>query len=203
MMPRPLFVFQVGTAIVLASGFLTPPAVASEREAVIHFLRECVIGRTVSHHAAFELDHGKPQAEYHSEGTFTNLVETPNGFSLDEVEIVRQTNYDLSPGVDRLLPGRREDRVRLYHHELRARMSTGRLLGICSRKINSRYDWAGTGELIGMKLDGDRLILTFWKLGTKISSLRKEHLSRVAARGSLSSICNPVSYASTNPSSIT
>jgi hypothetical protein len=129
-----------GLAVAAASGGQGGPAKRpSDRARAIRFLRDHVIGRTVATpETVVKYAGNKVEGVSSATDSFTNLVETPDGFRFDVVSVARLTNYDLDKDGKRIRPGRKEDGLYLSRYELTERRSTGGLVGT-NRIVSSTH----------------------------------------------------------------
>jgi hypothetical protein len=123
------------TAILLAFAALgaaadESPAEAGDRAAVMKFLKDHVVGKTVvSPRTAGKRDAGRMESDYEDQTTFGNFAETPQGFRFDVTTVSKETRYELGKDGKRVLPGRDMSGVEVYRYELCERASTKRLTG--------------------------------------------------------------------------
>jgi hypothetical protein len=112
---------------------------SSARARALKFLREHVIGKTVaSGDTVFKYAGNKVEGVASGSDSFTNLVETPDGFKFDQLSVSKLTNYDLDKNGKRIQPGRNEDGLYLSRYQLTERRSTGHLVGT-NRIISSTH----------------------------------------------------------------
>lgn len=103
----------------------------SEREAVVKFLKDYVIGKTFeSAPTMAKIASGNLEAEYSSRSRYANLRETQTGFSFEVLEEINQTNYPIGKDGKRTGPGQDASRRHSTQYELVECLSTGELLGI-------------------------------------------------------------------------
>jgi hypothetical protein len=138
-----LFLLSVGLAAVAAAGQEAgrqgQPGGPSERARVVKFLKDHVIGKTlVTPESVFKYDSDKVEGVYSGMDSFTNLVETRDGFKFDVLTVSKLTNYDLDKKGKRVLPGRDEGGIYMVRYELSERRSTGKLVGT-SRVVSSTH----------------------------------------------------------------
>ena len=116
-----------------------PEKKLSDRDRAVTFLKTHVIGKTFNlPDAIFDYDDGKVEGVGSGTDSFTNLVETDDGFKFDVLSSSKLTNYDLDKAGNRILPGRKEDAIYLSRYELTTRRSTGKLVGTC-RIVSSNH----------------------------------------------------------------
>ena len=121
------------------AGGQEPERKPSDRDRAVAFLKKHVIGKTVNlPDAIFDYDAGKVEGVGSSADSFTNLVETDDGFKFDVLSSSKLTNFDLDKDGKRILPGRKEDATYLSRYELTTRRSTGKLVGTC-RIVSSNH----------------------------------------------------------------
>jgi hypothetical protein len=121
----------------LSIGQAEPGKEQSDRVRALKFLRAHVIGKTVAApDTVFKYDGNKMEGVASGSDSYTNLVETADGFQFDVVSVSKLTNYDLDKEGKRIEPGRNEDGTYLARYDLTERKSTGKLVGT-SRIISS------------------------------------------------------------------
>ena len=135
-------------------------AAASEKEDVIAFLKQNVMGRKVEHRSTDKLANNTLETDFIRQTIHTNLQETSQGFSFDVLYVVKQTIWDLDKEGKRQGQGRHEDRVLASRYEFKTRKSTGRLLGCMRGLTNSFIDPIGDVNFAQIELKNDRLIIT-------------------------------------------
>ena len=101
----------------------------SERAKALSFLKDNVIGRTVSVNLTEKIANGTVETVFSRNTSFVKLMETPNGFQFDAVSVIRQTNYDLDKQGKRVGPGLVEDRTIADRYVVSERKSTKKLIG--------------------------------------------------------------------------
>jgi hypothetical protein len=103
---------------------------AGDRAAVIEFLKESVIGRTVATPRMTWNRYGnKTEADIEEQSVIDNLAETARGFRFDLTFVTKGTFYDLDAEGRRILPGRPWSGTSVARYEIGERASTGRLTG--------------------------------------------------------------------------
>jgi hypothetical protein len=127
------FVLAVGLAVCGLSrgqGRSKEEPKGSDRARALKFLREHVVGKTVATPDTI-IKYAGNKVEGVTSGTdsYTNLVETADGFKFDVVTVSKLTNYDLDKEGKRVKPGRNEDATFLTRYHLTERKSTGKLVG--------------------------------------------------------------------------
>ena len=60
------------------------------------FFKNSVMGKTISVSSVSKIAENTVEAHFNKETTFANLVVEQNGFSYDEIIIIKQTNYPLN-----------------------------------------------------------------------------------------------------------
>jgi hypothetical protein len=126
---------------------------AADRAGALKFLRGHVIGKTVrTKETVFKYAGGKVEGVTSGSDSFTNLVETPDGFKFDVFSVNRLTNYDLDEAGKRVKPGRNEDAAYLSRYDLTQRKSTGRLVGT-SRVVSSTHKTYTAGYTVAVLLE--------------------------------------------------
>jgi hypothetical protein len=134
----------------------------SERRKVIEFLKK-IMGRTVV---------ATPIETYTNEDSllivsddqtfFSDLVETPTGFSFDLTAIARGTRYERDKKGEFSEPEGSLIAVRVYRYEITERQSSGKLLGFARfiSSTNTQPDpLSGTIFFTRMWLEGDTLVI--------------------------------------------
>ena len=115
------------------------PKGSSDRVRAIKFLREHVVGKTVATpETVFKYAGNKVEGVTSGTDSYTNLVETVDGFHFDVLSVSRMTNYDLDKEGKRIKPGRNEDATYLTRYDLTERKSTGKLVGT-ARIVSSTH----------------------------------------------------------------
>jgi hypothetical protein len=122
----------------------------SDRARALKFLREHVVGKTVATQDTI-IKYAGNKVEGVSSGTdsYTNLVETDDGFKFDVVTVSKLTNYDLDNEGKRVKPGRNEDATYLTRYHLTERKSTGKLVGT-ARVISSTHKTFTAGQTVAV-----------------------------------------------------
>jgi hypothetical protein len=130
-----------------------PAKRSSDRARAVKFLRDHVIGKTVATPETV-VKYAGNKVEGVSSGTdnFTNLVETPDGFTFDVLSVAKLTNYDLDKDGKRVLPGRKEDGLYLSRYQLTERRSTGGLVGT-NRVVSSTHKTFTAGYTLAVLLE--------------------------------------------------
>jgi hypothetical protein len=97
---------------------------------VIKFLKDHVVGKTlVTPLTVSKGNDAKFEETYEDQSSFSNLVETENGFHFDLTVKAKQVVYDLDKDGKRILPGRDQSGVSVFRYELAERKSTQKLMG--------------------------------------------------------------------------
>jgi hypothetical protein len=110
---------------------------ASERDRVVKFLKDHVIGKTLATPATtWKLDGGKVEVVMEDQTTLSNLVETANGFQFDVTSVSDTRSFDLDAQGKRIMPGRNWSGVSVARVEINERKSTKKLVGL-SRTIST------------------------------------------------------------------
>ena len=135
---------------------------SSERTQVINFLRDHVIGKTV---------YAAPLTTYEDEGRimvvsddqtfFSNLTETPNGFTCDLTAIARGTRYERDKAGQFAQPEGSLIAVRVYRYEMTERKASGKLIGFARyiSSTNTEDPFAGTIFVSRMWMAGGALMV--------------------------------------------
>jgi len=134
----------------------------SERMQVINFLRDHVIGKTV--YAApltTYADDGRLMVVSDDQTFFSNLCETPYGFTYDLTAIARGTRYERDKGGQFEQPEGSLIAVRVYRYEMTERKSSGKLIGFARYISSTNIDdpFVGTVFLSRMWMDGGALVV--------------------------------------------
>lgn len=155
---------KTGQVIVLAallSTFVAAEVVraedASDRARVVKFLKDHIIGKTVSVKVTEKIAKGEIETEFARTTSFVNFFETHNGFGFDMVFSIMQTNYDLDKDGQRVQPGRKEDRVLVTRYEVSERKSSNKLIGFSSYVTNTFHEDQFGASSIRVKLEEDVL----------------------------------------------
>ena len=130
-----------------------------QRERVITFLKEKVLGKTLVSQRSGKLDSGRIGFDTSSRTTFTNLVETEDGFMFDVLEVIQQTNYDLDEKGARSGAKHVKDRSRLYRCRIMERKCTKALVGFGYIVMNTYTPQTGWAESVQMKEESGTLIM--------------------------------------------
>jgi hypothetical protein len=165
----------------------------SDRVQVTKFLKEHVIGKTVhTPTVTTKQDEGRMESDYADQTTFSNLMESAQGFSFEVTIVSKETRFDLHNDGKRVLPGRDLSGTEVYRYEVVERVSTKKLTGTVvlvsmTTKAPSR---AGAALLVtGMKVTDGKLK---WK------ETLPGYLDLVAAKGKY----KPASWDSSNTFSL-
>jgi hypothetical protein len=103
---------------------------ATDREQVIKFLKDHVMGKTVATpRSTHKLDNDTMEADNEDQTTITNLTESAHGFAFDQTMVSKATRYDLGKDGKRILPGRDLSGTEVYRYEIVERVSTKKLTG--------------------------------------------------------------------------
>jgi hypothetical protein len=133
-----------------ARGEQGPPKGLSDRARALKFLREHVIGKTVATpETVVKYAGNKVEGVASGTDSYTNLIETADGFHFDVVSVSKLTNYDLDKDGKRVKPGRNEDATYLTRYELAERNSTGKLVGT-ARLISSTHKTFTAGQTVAV-----------------------------------------------------
>ena len=136
-----------------------PAAAASEKDRIVGFLKDHVIGRTfTAERYVVKIAGGKQEAEAEVSVTFADLAETRHGFYFDRAMTRKQTNYDLDASGNRTGKKYVKDSQSVTRLFLGATKSTGRVLGYTVDSFDSS-DWPYATELLQMRLADDKLTL--------------------------------------------
>jgi hypothetical protein len=126
---------------------------AGDRARVLKFLKEHVIGRTVvTPKTTFKVDDGKLEGEYEDLTSYTNLVETEQGFAFDVTTVSKDTRYDLDKDGKRTLPGRDLSGTEVFRYEFCERASTKKLTG--TARLLSRTTKGASYEAVAILVSG-------------------------------------------------
>jgi len=135
---------------------------ASDRAQVTKFLKDHVLGKTVSFpKTTTKLDDNSMESEFEELDTFNNFTESAQGFSFDLTVVSKETRYDLGKDGKRVQPGRDLSGTEVYRYEIVERVSTKKLTGtvriLCmTTKAPSRE---GAAILVfGMKVSEGKLV---------------------------------------------
>jgi hypothetical protein len=134
---------------------------ASDRVQVMKFLKQHVIGKTVTTpKTSFKLDNNRMEGEYQDQTTFNNFAQTEQGFRFDVTVVSKETRYDLDGDGKRVSRGRDYSGTEVYRYEICERVSTRKLTGT-ARPLSSTIkspSREGTAILVtGMKVTGGKL----------------------------------------------
>ena len=103
---------------------------ASNRGQVLRFLKQHVIGKTVSTpRTTFKLDDNKIEGESEDRTTFNNLNVTADGFSFDIVTVTKESRHDLDKEGKHVGPARDMGGTSVTRYEFGERASTKKLTG--------------------------------------------------------------------------
>jgi hypothetical protein len=139
-----------------------PRGNVSERAEVVRFLKDHVIGRTV---AMLPMTAGTDPAwieeVYEDQTSFSNLVETTNGFRFDLTMTTKLTRYRLDQTGKRKKPGRNYSVVQDCRYEVSERKSTGKLVGFRRLLSSTAKDdsFSDAVVLVRMRLQGGTLVV--------------------------------------------
>ncbi|MFT3765050.1 MAG: hypothetical protein QM820_05985 [Minicystis sp.] len=147
---------NVAFALALAIG-TTELAAASEREDVFDFLRQNVVGRTLTYAKSYVANEGRLEVRSKVSAMLTDLGRTESGFSYRTVTVVEQTLFELDENGAHTGVVRSEDRTMVSRCALRERRSAAEMQGICVSEVNTREDPTGGGSIISMRLEDDGL----------------------------------------------
>jgi hypothetical protein len=137
-------------------------AAPSEREQVVKFMKEHVMGKTIAlPKTTMKWADDHLESDYQEQETFNNLNESVDGFSFDETDVRKATVYDVDKEGKRVGPGRDRSGTVVWRVELGERVSTKRLTG--SARIISRTgkgaSWRGLVFLVTvMKVADGKLV---------------------------------------------
>ena len=106
------------------------------------------------------MDGGKVEIEFDRKNRIANLTVSPEGFTFNTLNTIKQTNYDLDANGKRILPGRVMDRNIVVKHSFGRSKSTGKLIGHMEIIYNDSPE-AATGMTSNMTLfmEGDKMIM--------------------------------------------
>lgn len=141
---------------------------ASQKQ-IVDFLERNLIGRTVTSQPVItRTAQGGIESTYIDQNFYSNLVQTPDGFSFDITFLAMGRRFGLNA------QGKREDlagtldAIRVYRYEMTERPSTGRVLGFARfiSSTNTESDpVAGTCFMVRMSLEGEDLIVYDTQIG--------------------------------------
>jgi hypothetical protein len=151
---------SLSSAALLTADEIKPSA--SDRAQVTKFMKDHVIDRTVaSPKNSYKTDNNKMETESEDQTSFTNFVESAQGFSFDMTIVTKETRFELDKEGKRILPGRDLSGTEVYRYEIVERVSTKKLTGTCrilsmTTKAPSRE---GAAILVnGMKVADGKLL---------------------------------------------
>jgi hypothetical protein len=105
-------------------------APASDRTDVVKFLKDHVVGKTLTTPSTTSKGtDGKFEETYEDQVTFGNLVETEDGATFDVTVKAKQVVYELDKDGKRIMPGRDQSGTTVFRYELVERKSTHKLMG--------------------------------------------------------------------------
>ena len=136
-----------------------------EKEKLVGFLKENVIGRVLKTSKVSKIDGGKVESNFQRKTVYCNLKETQRGFSFDICYSIEQTLQDLDDEGNNTGEPRVKDRVLTFRHEYVIRRSTGKAAGIARLVSISGEETFGTGFELGMELQEDKLVESMSTIG--------------------------------------
>ena len=127
-------------------------------ERMISFLEKNVVGRTVySEEALFDLDFGRYEGAYSTEVSFSNLLQSETGFTIDGFTVAHENIVET--GVPRILV-KNQSSVSFFKYEFSKRMSSGEITGLLrfvssSVSSNPSPAEATTSSIFGVTIKDD------------------------------------------------
>jgi len=154
-----LLVFAVA-AIDLSSVHAGEPPGKPERDQVVKFLRDKVIGKTLETKSTSQIANGKVEAVFEARRTFSSLVKTNEGFTFDILIAIKQTNYDMDDQGNRIGASHKKNRTYVSRYLVGEKLSTGELIGTEVDVFSSDPDaYPYTPMVVRMGIEGDALLM--------------------------------------------
>jgi len=155
-----LFVAFTAVALILSIAHADDPPVKSDRAEVVKFLKAKVIGKTLETKSTSRIANGMVEAVFEARRTFSNLVETNQGFTFDVLIEIKQTNYDLDDQGKRTSASHNKDRTYVGHYMIGEKLSTGELIGMEVDLFSNDPDaYPYSPQVVRMDVEGDALIM--------------------------------------------